>query len=292
MLQSRTILLIALLVVSAISSLAQGRTYDDIIETKQLIVSVYRDFAPFSFEKDGKAHGIDVDIAKQIAKSLNVELTVRFTTADESVEDDLRNTLWKGDFQTKTKSDLMMRVPYDRDYSQMRDDIGELVHDRVHMFAPYHTESWQIAFNKNKIEEVSTMAVFQYHDIGVEVDTVPAFYLTGAFRGTMTKHTHHYPNIRLARDAMLAEEVDAIMGLRSEVSHLLVEQPANFELATNAFPLIGRQQWDIGMAVKSDYRQLSYAIGDVVTEMVKNGQMARIFEQYGSIYQQPTYYNP
>ncbi|WP_370694276.1 substrate-binding periplasmic protein [Psychrobium sp. 1_MG-2023] len=285
-------LLIALLVVSAISSLAQGRTYDDIIETKQLIVSVYRDFAPFSFEKDGKAHGIDVDIAKQIAKSLNVELTVRFTTADESVEDDLRNTLWKGDFQTKTKSDLMMRVPYDRDYSQMRDDIGELVHDRVHMFAPYHTESWQIAFNKNKIEEVSTMAVFQYHDIGVEVDTVPAFYLTGAFRGTMTKHTHHYPNIRLARDAMLAEEVDAIMGLRSEVSHLLVEQPANFELATNAFPLIGRQQWDIGMAVKSDYRQLSYAIGDVVTEMVKNGQMARIFEQYGSIYQQPTYYNP
>ncbi|MDP2561565.1 ABC transporter substrate-binding protein [Psychrobium sp. 1_MG-2023] len=284
--------MIALLVVSAISSLAQGRTYDDIIETKQLIVSVYRDFAPFSFEKDGKAHGIDVDIAKQIAKSLNVELTVRFTTADESVEDDLRNTLWKGDFQTKTKSDLMMRVPYDRDYSQMRDDIGELVHDRVHMFAPYHTESWQIAFNKNKIEEVSTMAVFQYHDIGVEVDTVPAFYLTGAFRGTMTKHTHHYPNIRLARDAMLAEEVDAIMGLRSEVSHLLVEQPANFELATNAFPLIGRQQWDIGMAVKSDYRQLSYAIGDVVTEMVKNGQMARIFEQYGSIYQQPTYYNP
>ena len=279
-----------LLTVGLVNHQAQARSFDDIIESKQLVVSVYRDFAPFSSLQEGKAVGIDVALAREIAQQLGVKLKIRWTTADESVEDDMRNTLWKGDFKRKIKSDLMMRIPYDKAYSQLRDEVGERVHDRVHMFAPYHTETWQIAFNSQKMNEVPTMAVFQYHDIGVEVDTVPAFYLTGAFRGVMTKHTQHFSSITLAVDALYKQQVDAVMGLRSQISYLLHDSPAHFKLAGNAFAMMGRQQWDIGMAIKSDYRQLSYAIGDIVSEMVGTGKMAALFKRHHVIYQQPKYY--
>lgn len=268
----------------------QARSYDDIIEKNELVVSVYRDFAPFSSEVNGQPIGIDVDIARAIAKGIGVRLRLRWVTADENVEDDMRNTLWKGDFYTKEKSDLMMRVPYDREYAQLRDDIGELVHDRVHMFAPYHTEQWQIAFNKKRIDSVPTMAIFQYHDIGVEVDTVPAFYLTGAFGGRMTKHTKHFQSIDLAIDGLFQGKVDAVMGMRSQVTALVANAPAHYKLATNGFPTIGRQQWDIGMAIKSDFRQLGYAIGDVVTELVQSGRVAAIFASHQAAYKKPRYY--
>jgi len=287
----RAYLIIASLVAALCSaSTVQGRTFDEIIESKQLIVSVYRDFAPYSSQENGVATGIDIDIAHAIAKSLAVSLVLRWTTADENVEDDLRNNLWKGDFNSKRKSDLMLRIPYDRAYSQLRDDIGELVHDRVHMFAPYHTERWQVAHNTKLLADVPTVSVFQYHDIGVEIDTVPAFYFTGAFRGSMTKHTKHFSTIALAHKAMLNGTVAAIMGMRSQVSYLLRDDTDNFQLAANGFPTIGRQQWDIGMAVKNENRQLSYAITDVVTSMVTSGQMAEIFSHYNAVYQSPSYY--
>ena len=56
--------------------------------------------------------------------------------------------------------------------------------------------------------------------------------------------------------------------------------------------MLGRQQWDIGMAVRDEYRQLGYAVGDVVTEMVSNGEMAAIFKRHHTYYQKSQYYDP
>jgi len=54
--------------------------------------------------------------------------------------------------------------------------------------------------------------------------------------------------------------------------------------------MIGRQQWDIGMAVKADYRQLGYAVGDIVDNMVKSGEMKAIFAKYNATYKLPDLY--
>jgi ABC-type amino acid transport substrate-binding protein len=269
-----------------------ARSYDDIVASNEITVAVYRDFAPFSYQINGEAKGIDVDVAKHIAKGLGVELRLRWVTADENVEDDLRNNLWKGHFLNRTVADLMLRVPYDKKYSQLRDDIGELVHAQVHMFAPYHTESWKIVFNSQKIEDVSTMAVFQYHDIGVEVDSIPQFYLISAFNGRMSKKTKQFNSLSLAIAAMHEQKVDAVMGLRSQVSYYKHQLTSpNYQLANNAFPNIGKQQWDIGMAVKNDYRQLGYAIADIVEVMINKGIMKSIFEDYHAVYQLPNFYS-
>lgn len=276
---------------SLLCSTAFSRSYDDIIESNEITVAVYSDFIPFSYQENGEAKGIDIEVAKQIAKQLGVSLRFRWVTADENVEDDLRNNLWKGHYLKRSVADLMLRVPYDKEYSELRDDIGERVHEQVHMFAPYHTESWKIVFNTKKIDEVSTMAVFQYHDIGVEVDSIPQFYLISAFNGRMSKRTKQFPSLALAISALDEQKVDAVMGLRSQVSHYQHQlESSTFQLASNAFPMLGKQQWDIGMAVKSDYRQLGYAVGDIVEAMISQGQMKKIFEQYNAVYQIPNLY--
>jgi polar amino acid transport system substrate-binding protein len=269
-----------------------ARSYDDIIESNEIVVAVYRDYIPFSYQENGEAKGIDVALAKHIAKKLGVEVRFRWVTADENVQGDLRNNLWKGHFLKRTVADLMLRVPYDKAYSQLRDDIGELVHEQVHMFAPYHTESWKIIFNNQKIEDVSTMAVFQYHDIGVEVDSIPQFYLMSVFNGRMSKRTKQFNSVELAVSAMHEQKIDAVMGLRSQVSYYQHQLASpNYQLASNAFPNIGKQQWDIGMAVKSDYRQLGYAVTDIVEEMIASGKMKKLFEDHHAVYQLPGLYS-
>lgn len=268
-----------------------ARSYDDIIDSKTISIAVYRDFVPFSYQENGASKGIDVEVAKHIAKQLGVELKLRWMSAGENVEGDLRNNLWKGDLINRTVADLMLRTPYDKDYSMLRDDVGLLVHEQVHMFAPYHTESWQIVFNGKKIDSVPTMAIFQYHDIGVEVDSIPQFYLLSAFNGRMRNKAKHFSSLPLAIAAMQANKVDAVMGLRSQITHYQDQLDATtYQLATNAFPMIGQQQWDIGMAVKSDYRQLSYAVADIVEAMINKGLMQKIFSQYHAHYQAPSLY--
>ena len=270
---------------------AFSRSYDDIIESNEIVIAVYSDFQPFSYLENGKEKGIDVDLAHIIAKKLGVKLRLRWMTADENVDDDLRNNLWKGHYLNRTVADLMLRVPYDKDYSLLRDDIGELVHQHVHMFAPFHTESWQVIFNSKKIDSVETMAVFQYHVIGVEVDSIPQFYLTSAFRGRMRDRAKQYPSISEAISAMTESKVDAVMGLTSQISHYQGKlSKINYPLAKNAFPMIGRQQWDIGMAVKADYRQLGYAVADIVENMIKTGDVEKIFANYDVIYKIPDLY--
>lgn len=270
----------------------QARTFDDITESNFIVVGVYKDFAPYSWMNNGTPDGIDVELANRIADGLGVKLKIHWITPDENLEDDLRNTIWKGHYLGGGVADVMLRVPYDKEYSQKRDDIGELVHEQVVMLAPYQNERWQIAFDSQKIEEISTIAVFQYHPIGVEVDSLPAFYMTSAFQGRMRKNTHHYPKTAKAFKAMSDEgEVDAVMGLHSQITWLQGNTTnASIKLAENGFPMMGKQTWDIGIAIQENTRQLGYAIGDIIEDQVTSGKLATWFKSKNITYTKPEYY--
>lgn len=284
-------ILLSFLSLSVLSTSVFARSFDDIIESKKINIAVYNDYPPYSYMEAGSAKGIDVDIAKEIAAKFNVELVLTWMTPGETTEDDFRNFLWKGHIIHKVKADLMMRAPYDRSFSQKRDDIGLLANELVHMFAPYHQEGWQIIHNTEQLPEVETMAMFQYHTIGAEIDSIPHFYLTSAFGGRLRNNTSQYASNELAIDAMKKGDVDAVMGLRTQISYLSqFLDNTKFKLASNAFPLIGKQKWDLGIAAHNDYRTLAYEVGDVITEMVLTEKMAHIFSQYHAAYEMPDYY--
>ena len=94
------------------SSAAQARSYDDVMASGFIEVAVYNKFPPYSFkDENGVAKGIDVELAQHIARQMKLEVKLRWMTPDETLDDDLRNHVWKGHYLGRTVADVMMRVP-------------------------------------------------------------------------------------------------------------------------------------------------------------------------------------
>ncbi|WP_425917997.1 substrate-binding periplasmic protein [Pseudomonas sp. GWSMS-1] len=271
---------------------AQVRSYDSIVESGVLKVALYEDFPPYSFQHDGQPCGVDYDIAQALAEGLGLTLEVIWAPPGEKLDDDLRDYIWRGHYlRPKQLADVMLRVPYDREFSYKSNEFGELVNELVVMFGPYQRERWQVAFDQRRLKAVPSVAVFQQHPIGVEVESVPSFYLSSVFDGMLSKMTHHYRNPQEAFAAMKAGEVDAVMALRGEVDwQRKLAADSQLALAENAYPNMGKQVWDIGMAVHESNRQLAYALEEKLEELILAGELKRIYGQYGLRYELPGLY--
>lgn len=291
---------LSLLLCVVLSAPSQALSYDDIQVRGVIAIAVYKDFPPYSYtDGEGNPAGIDVELASALAKGLGVKLDLRWMTPDETVEDDMRNYLWKGINLTsedgqRVKADVMLRVPYDREFAMKRDDVGHPAHELVHMFAPYQQERWLMAYDTAKLDRPQTAARFMYHPVGVEVDTVPQFYVTTAFGGRFRDKSRTYSSTPDAFQALNDGEVAIVMGTASQLEwlHYNKKPQANEQLAELAFPLLGRSEWELGMAVHSNYRQLAYALEDIVMTHINNGDFIRWGEKYGVDYQLPERFRP
>jgi ABC-type amino acid transport substrate-binding protein len=134
---------------------AQVRNYDAMIAAGELKVAVYKDFAPYSFQDHGQPRGVDVELAQALAKALGCAPDTDLGAGREKLDDDLRDYIWRGSPLHKQQlADLMMRVPYDRDYAQKRNELGELENGHVVMFGPYQNEQWQVAYDRRRLDKV------------------------------------------------------------------------------------------------------------------------------------------
>ena len=271
---------------------AQVRNYDSIVAAGVIKVAVYQDFAPYSFQVQGQPRGVDIDLATALAKALGVKLELMWAPPGEKLDDDLRDLIWRGSqLRGQQLADMMMRVPYDKDYAQRRNDVGELENDHVVMFGPYQTERWQMAFDKRRLDAVPSVAVFNEHPIGVEIDSVPSFYLTSIFNAQFANQTHHFATVEAAFAAMHEGKVDAVMAMRGEVDWQLHQfKDQQWSLAENAYPNMGRQTWEIGMAVHESNRQLAYAVEEALEALIRDGEVQRIYAAYGLRYDVPEMY--
>ncbi len=273
-----------------LTQLAEARSYDEIIDSGYIEIAVYNDFEPYSFKRSGTAAGIDVEIGKLIAAGLGVEPRWYWFSADETLDDDLRNAVWKGNIFNRRKADLMMRVPYDPEFSRLMDGYGKLKNDMVVMFGPYHRERWWIARDLEKTGEIRTLANFQYLPIGVEIDTLPDFFLTGIWGGRLRPQVRHFNNISAALDDLVKGELAAAVGTRSQLMWGLRNADKKYDLSSDGMISIRQQAWDIGLAVRQDFRQLAYAIEDIVSALVRQGKIQQVFEQYQLTFEKPSTY--
>jgi len=268
------------------------RAFDDIIESGVLKVAMYENFPPYSYQQDGQPRGVDFELAQKLSEGLGLKLEVLWVTPDETLDDDLRNFIWKGHYLRRdVLADVMLRVPYDREFSYKRNELGELINELVVMFGSYQRERWQTAYDDRRIEDVPSVAVFQYHPIGVEVDSVPSFYLSSVFEGRLAKNLHHYPSVQQAFAALKEGEVDATMAMRGEIEWLMAQAgDSHLKLAENAYPNMGKQVWDLGMAVHESNRQLAYALEEVLEPLILEGGMEKLYAKHGLHYELPGLY--
>lgn len=279
--------LTAILAASAFS--VSARSYDDITASGYITIAVYNDFPPYSFMDGDTPSGIDIDVGKAIAEGLGVKAEFMWINADENLEDDLRQAVWKGHIITRQKADLMLRVPYDRKFSYGIDGYGLPRNEMVVMFGPYHREKWALLKNTEKTEGIETLAIFQYEKIAVEIDSLPDTFLGATLAGRLRKNMVHTTTIFDGIDLFKKGEVAAVAGMQSQLEWA---QPASEQYTINATGLAAMsiKAWDIGMAIKSDYRQLAYAIEGVTEPMIKDGRMEAIFAKYSISYIIPGLY--
>ncbi|MEW7972080.1 MAG: transporter substrate-binding domain-containing protein [Candidatus Thiodiazotropha endolucinida] len=254
---------------------------DRIRERGVLEVAVYNDFPPFSYRDErGRIVGIDADIAHALAKSLGVAAAIRAVGADESMEDDLRNNVWKGHYLGGGVADVMLHVPYDAAFAEEN--------DRVIFVAPYYREQVVVTVEKGVGANLDPLDYFSREKVGVELDTLTDFYLLSAYNGKIRNQVVHFSNIGKAVTALKNGEVAGVAGPRSEIEFALGDQAANYAVGPIQMPGLSTSGWDLGAAVKQGNGALAEAVEQAMSQLRQSSSLSKIFTQYRSTYQLPS----
>lgn len=266
-----------------------ARSLDDIKASGEIIIAVYENFPPYSFMQNDEPKGIDIELGKRIAESLDVKPKFNFAaTTGESLADDLRINIWKGNTVHKNKADIMLRVPYDYDYLRLTDkSTGALQNDLVTIKSPYQSEKWIVATHKEIIPKINTLAIFAYQTVGVEVDTLPDLHLSAFANGLLRKNIKHYIKFEEAIKDFKEGKIDSITGLKSQLEYLLdyKNNQDKYYFSENIPQM--KSQWDIGVAASSNYKDLSYHIDNLINDAYSNNQLKEIFGSFNVEYLPP-----
>ena len=254
-----------------------GQDLDEIQERGNMLFAVYEDYPPYSWEEAGKPRGVDVDIARLIAKDLGVEAQFNFVAADENLDADLRNNIWKGAAIGGRVSNVMMRVPYNPSFACRV--------EQVVFTGQYASESIAIAYLKSAYpEEKPVPAYFRFDKVAVENDSISDFYLASFVGGQLAANITRFPNIKLAMDALNAGETKAAMGPRNQLEFGLTAATDIHQPPLAGFAV---SKWTLGVAVNFRFRPLSYAVDDAIVSALNDGRIAAIYADYGLTFQPP-----
>lgn len=259
---------------AGIAADAAARPLDKLGVDGSLSIAVYRDFAPWSWrDSAGTLKGIDVDLGTELARALG--LKARFTDflADESVEDDLRNMVWRGPLIGGSATDLMMHVPTDRRFA--------LQVERCVIGAAYARESFGIACGPGVDCDVAPPQ-WAGKRLAAELDSIPDFWLSGGFGGVLRSGVMHHLSGAAAMAALAAGEADVAMASRAQIDHALAGNAApQLKRRTAPIPALPSPGWDVGLAVKDDSRDLADALDAAIERMSADGTLDRLFAAHG-----------
>ncbi|WP_419722911.1 substrate-binding periplasmic protein [Sphingobium aquiterrae] len=246
-----------------------------------LRVAVYKDNRPWSWDRGGTLGGIDVDLARALAAKLGVKADVAQIVADESVDDDLRNAVWKGGLLGFMPADIMLHVPFDRTFAARNDQVA--------IVAPYYRESFQFACRKGTADCEAPPTQWRGHRLAAELDSIPDIYLLGSFGGILAKDVTHYLTGAEAVEAVTGGKADAVLASRAQIEAVLHDGGAGAQVDRRRMPLpaFTSPGWDIGMAVKENSRSLGDAVEEILAGMTASGEMKALFAAHGVTYAPP-----
>lgn len=244
-----------------------------------LRIAVYNDYPPYSNE--GK--GVDVAVGKELAKRMGLKADIVSFTADEDMNDDLRNMVWKGHYLGTQPADVMLHVPVDTYLASKN--------EQVRIFGPYHLETMAIARNPQRVPPVvgsaaRALEVFTREKIGVEIASLGDDFMMSILNGRLRENVSHFANTTQAVEAMKNGEIAAVMATRAELEGALGNQ-STFEISSVEMPELRIKGWPLGMAVKADNPSLEKALSVAMQEIQRDGTLSKIFEAHGLTHRTP-----
>lgn len=243
---------------------------------------VYRDFPPYSYEKDGAFAGVDVDMGAALAKELGLKATFRTFIPGDDLDDDLRNYIWRGTIVGGAVGDVMLHVGADPRYVVRQ--------EKVSIFGVYFREAVALSFDTRSFTSYSTLGDLKGHKVGVELGSLSDQYLTNFEGGSLSSS--------MTRCAVLSDcvkqyaegKLDAMVAPRGELQGLMFTQGAKDHLsAPQPLQLQGifHGAWELGIAVKKDSPKLRDALANAMAKLIEAGELKAIYARHGIDYATP-----
>lgn len=234
-------------------------------ERGRLSVGLYHDLPPFHT----KGQGIEVELAKALAGALGVEVSLLPFPADDNMNDDLRNMVWKGHYLGYGPADVLLHVPVDRPL--MQDN------PRVSIFGPYWRERVVVARDLSKLPTLDTLEPLRAVRSAVPGLSLAGWLMIGADSGALSeKLITKIPDGVAAAQMLQRGEVAAAAGMRSEIESVLRGDP-RFAIAPIPMPRAPKDGWAVGMAVKKDATDLAEALQAGLNTLAGNGDLKAMF---------------
>jgi ABC-type amino acid transport substrate-binding protein len=263
-------------IMTAPAGAAEGKSaLADIQQRGILKVAFYKDFAPYS--DNGK--GIDVDLAEALAAKLGVKMSPLWFDADENMDDDLRNMVWKGHYLGYGPADVMMHVPIDAAY------MAKV--DQVKFLAPYQRERYAIGRDLAKIENLDSLEPFATLPFAVEGDSLAATVMLSADSGRYRENLKAFKTTEAAIAALKAGSVAAVIAQEGELEAGLHDQKSRYAIELPPEPILQKRQWVVGLAVKSHSDELAQALQKAIDDLTADGTVTRIMQRYGVEHRKP-----
>ena len=229
-----------------------------------LLVGVYNEMPPFH----SAGQGIDVALAGALAQALGVKLSLLPFNADDNMNDDLRNMVWKGHYLGYGPADVLLHVPVDRPLM--------VANPQVTIFAPYYRERVMIARSLAAAPRMDSLDDLAGKKIAVPGQSLAGWLLIGAESGKYREQlSTTWKDGADAAQALLRGEVQAAAGHASELESVLAGDP-RFAIEPLPVPRM-KDGWVVGLAVKKANDDLAQALQGAVNTLAGNGEMGRMF---------------
>jgi len=250
---------------AALPGMLSATPLDKIRARGTLVVGLYKDMPPF--HADGA--GIDVELAQALADALGVKLSPLPFPADDNMNDDLRNMVWKGHYLGYGPADVLLHVPVDRPLMQ--------ANPQVSIFAPYWRERVAVARLVEQVPTLESLGQLAGKAVAVPGQSLAGWLLIGAESGALREQlsTQWKDGVEAAL-ALKRGEVPVAAGLMSELQSVL-RGDARFAVEALPSPRAPREGWAVGMAVKKDATELAQALQSAVDQLASSGRLAVMF---------------
>lgn len=208
---------------------------------KQLIVATEAGFAPYEYYEAGEIVGVDIDIAREIAKKLNKELVIKDVAFDSII-----NEVKSG------KADIgAAGISYNAERALEVD------------FSINYTTSNQVVIVK-KDENIKKISDIKDQKIAVQLGTIADSYLT-----------KNFPLVELVREKKYLAAIEDLKSSKCEAV-VMDELPAK-EILKNNPSLVILDGWltsdSYGMIVKKGNKELLEVINEVLKELSEQGKI-------------------
>jgi ABC-type amino acid transport substrate-binding protein len=239
-------------------------------ERGSLQVGLYQDMPPFHVG----GRGIDAALGRALAEAMQLKFQPLPFAAGESMDDDLRNMVWKGHYLGWGPADVLLHVPLDAPLLR--------ANPQVRVIAPYYRERVRLAVDRRQFPQgVESLAQLKGQRVAVAGLSLAGWLMLGAEHGALRDQlATHWADGAAAAQALQRGEVVAVAGLASELESVL-HGDERFTLQALPIPRAPRDGWALGCAVKKNADDLALALQQAMTSLQERGTLQALFRDAG-----------